>query len=156
MRDEVEISLNNPSPAIGELTLSWISWEFINVGKLPSLGDLSTSCRPLGNVVTTDLVLEDLTFVVDKLVSLPSMELPPSGFDSSIICGPSTSTTRLDFKGVLRQGLGSDGLGYLIKHKLLVFAWWVNKSHGSDVTSVVCCILEFVGLWHQNEWSVNE
>jgi hypothetical protein len=156
LRDDVEISLNNPSPAIGELTLSWISWEFINVSKFPSLGDLSTSCRPLSNVVTADLVLEDLTLVVDNLVSSPSVELPPSGFDSSIISSPSTSTIRLDFKGVLRQGLGSDGLGYLVKHELLVLDWWVNKSHGSDVTSVVCCILELVGLWHQNEWSVNE
>lgn len=34
--------------------------------------------------------------------------------------------------------------------------WWVNKSHGSDVTSVVCSLLEVVRLWHQNEWSVNE
>lgn len=97
MRDNEEISLNNPSPFTGELTLDWISWELINVRKFPFLGDLFTSSCPLRNVVTGSLVLEDLTLVVDKLVSSPSVELPPSGFDGSTISSPSTSSVRLDF-----------------------------------------------------------
>lgn len=76
--DEMEISFDEEAPSNCHFSLNWVSWNLINIEKSPSLGELSTGSRPSCAVGVSSAVLEDLALVVDKLITCPSVQLPPS------------------------------------------------------------------------------